>query len=300
MSGGPRDDGSGGSPDDTRGIRGPGVDHGGHEAGTEAAGPVDGRGDAEVDPPRSLPVLQEPASSRPLAGHPTPVTARALDRRTVLKLMAAAAAVPALGGCEPGLDGTRDGGTAGARSAGATNPRAAGTPWDPDLIAPTVPWDGILTEDELATLVVLCDVIIPSDEHSPSASSVGAHEFIDEYVSAPYPSMARDLVLVRGGLVWLDTESELRFGEGARFRALTDEQQHAICDDICSSEGVAPRFRAAARFFDRVRDLTATAFYTTPEGMEDIGYVGNRAIPGPWPAPPPEVLRHLGLEGVTW
>ena len=51
----------------------------------------------------------------------------------------------------------------------------------------------------------------------------------------------------------------------------------------------------AARFFAKVRDLTATAFYTTPEGMADIGYVGN--LPSTeWGLPPAEVLRHLGLE----
>lgn len=287
----------------------------GHGAG-RGEGPGESHGEGRLDgdtgaegglrtgprEPRSLPVLQDGGGPAGAAASGVGSTAgRALDRRTMIKLMAAAAAVPALGSCEPGTGDPGEEGLPGAvRSGGATNPRAAGTPWDPDLIAPTVPWNGLLTDDEMETLAVLCDVIIPADEHSPSASSVGAHEFVDEYVSAPYPSMARDLVLVRGGLVWLDTESERRFGEGSRFRTLTGEQRRAICDDICSTEGAEPRFRAAARFFDRVRDLTATAFYTTPEGMEDIGYVGNRPIPGPWPAPPPEVLRHLGLEGVSW
>ena len=51
----------------------------------------------------------------------------------------------------------------------------------------------------------------------------------------------------------------------------------------------------AARIFAKIRDLTATAFYTTPEGMQDVGYVGNIAA-ATWGPPPPEVLRHLGLE----
>ncbi|HUG00447.1 MAG TPA: gluconate 2-dehydrogenase subunit 3 family protein [Longimicrobiales bacterium] len=221
-----------------------------------------------------------------------------VDRRRVIKMMAAAAVAPALGGCEPSGEGDP-----GAASRAATpptpssNPLAAGTLWDPDLIAPTVPWEKTLTEDERATLAVLCDVIIPADDRSPSASSVGAHDFIDEYVSAPYEPMERDRVLVRGGLVWLDAEAARRFGGGARFRALDAARQHAICDDICSSDAAEPPFLQAARFFDKVRDLTATAFYTTPEGMDDIGYVGNVPLAGPWPAPPAEALRHLGLEG---
>ena len=189
---------------------------------------------------------------------------RPIARRTAVKLIAAAAAAPAaLSGCEPA-------GQDPARSVSAEgSPLAAGTSTDPDLIAPVVPWERSLTEDELATLAVLCDTIIPADERSPAASAIGAHDFIDEWVSAPYEGMQRDKVLVRGGLVWLDGESNRRFDR--RFRDLTDEQRVAICDDICYGPEAPPGFEAASRFFDRVRDLTATAFYTTPEGMEDLG-----------------------------
>jgi hypothetical protein len=57
----------------------------------------------------------------------------------------------------------------------------------------------------------------------------------------------------------------------------------------------APGFEAAARFFDKVRDLTSTAFWTTDDGMRDLQYVGNVPLPR-WDPPPPEVLRHIGLE----
>ena len=227
-----------------------------------------------------------------------------MDRRHALKIMALAAAAPALA---PGKAGAAevvpptpssagdaaagDGTTRGPQEAGS-GPR--GDAWDPDLLNPVVPWERSLTEDELATLVVLCDVIIPADDRSPAASAVGAPDFIDEWVSAPYDGNRRDKVLVRGGLVWLDNESARRFGPGPRFRDLTPEQHHAICDDICYGPDAAPEFQAASRFFDKVRDLTATAFYTTSEGMQDIQYVGNVPLPA-WGPPPPEVLRHLGL-----
>ena len=67
-----------------------------------------------------------------------------------------------------------------------------------------------------------------------------------------------------------------------------------ICDDICYGPDAAPEFQAASRFFDKVRDLTATAFYTTKVGMDDVGYVGNVPLPR-WDPPPPEALRHVGL-----
>jgi Gluconate 2-dehydrogenase subunit 3 len=213
-----------------------------------------------------------------------------MDRREALKVMAIAAAAPAaLVSCEPGT--VADPGTKPPRN----NPLARGTAADPDLIAPVVPWDPILTEDELETLAALCDVIIPADDVSPSASSLGAHRFIDEWVSAPYEGMRRDRVLVRGGLIWIDREAELRYGDGSRFRDLTPGQKAAICDDIRYGPEAAPEYEAASRFFDKVRDLTATAFYTTPEGMADIGYVGNVPLPR-WDPPPPQVLRYLGLE----
>ena len=229
------------------------------------------------------------------------------DRRTALKWMALAAAVPAVGSCTPdasggpGVGGTgaasgTAGGAGGAASLGNTvgNPRAARTLWDPDLIAPTRHWELTLTDDEREGLAALCDVIIPSDTVSPAASTVGAVDYIDEWVSAPYEGMRRDRVLVQGGLIWLDREASRRYGEGRRFRDLGLPQQTAICDDICWIRRAASEHRTAARFFAKVRDLTATAFYTTPEGMADIGYVGNTAL-ARWEAPPDEVLRHLGL-----
>lgn len=225
------------------------------------------------------------------------------DRRTALKWMAAAAALPALASCEPGTetgsDATGGGAEGGAPRTGQTgpgNPLARGDAWDPDLIDPEVRWEGTLTDDELATLAVLCDLIIPADERSPSASSVGAHEYIDEWVSAPYDGYRRDQVLVRGGLVWLDAESGRRFEGDRRFRALTADEQRAICDDICDLASARPEHRQAARFFAKVRDLTAGAFYTTDEGMADIGYVGNVPVHGDWPAAPPEAFRHLGMD----
>ena len=219
------------------------------------------------------------------------VGAMPMDRRHALKVMAIATATPGLLSCEssaPGADSA-------SVSAPVSNPNAKGTAADPDLIAPTVPWQRSLSADELAALAVLCDVIIPADERSPSASKVGAPDFIDEWVSAPYSRNEQDGVLIRGGLLWIDRVSAERFGQGLRFRDLTTEQQHAICDDICFVPDASAENELGARFFDRVRYLTSTAFWTTTEGMDDLEYVGNVPLTQ-WDAPPPEVLRHLGLE----
>lgn len=243
----------------------------------------------------SLPILGQERQGRAASGGPdapirpaAPEATPGMDRRHALKVMAVAAALPGLANCAPG-----DAGSTGSVPAPASNPLAAGTAWDPDLVAPSVPWARVLGDEELQAVAALCDVIIPADDRSPAASAVGAHDFIDEWVSAPYDGNERDLVLIRGGLAWLDRESGDRFG--ARFRDLDVAQQRQICDDICYLPEAAPELEFAARFFDRFRDLTSTAFWTTQQGMDDLGYVGNVPLTQ-WDPPPPEVLRHIGLE----
>ena len=228
-----------------------------------------------------------------------PAGGRSLTRREALRALGAAAtALPVLDAVSQGQQPAP---AAKQAPKGAQAPKAAqapaaaprGGPWDPDLIHPRPgSWPRLLSARELATLAVLCDTIIPADEHSPAASAVGAPAYINEVVSAPNDREQRDLVRVRGGLVWLEAESRKRFGKG--FAALSAAQRTEICDDICYLPKAKPEFQAAARFFDLVRDLTATAFYTTPEGMKDIGYIGNVALPR-FDPPPKEILEKLGL-----
>ena len=73
-----------------------------------------------------------------------------MDRRHALKIMAIAAASPALASCDPGEDPGADG--AASAPTPTSNPNAKGNAWDPDLINPTVPWERSLTEDELQAL----------------------------------------------------------------------------------------------------------------------------------------------------
>lgn len=204
-----------------------------------------------------------------------------MDRRDAVKALGLSAALPVLG-------------QSTAPQSQEPPPRRgpAGTPSDPDLVRPKVPWPKVLTPAELVTLSALCDLLIPADDKSPSASQVGVPDFINEWVSAPYDYQRNALVQLRGGLAWLGAESVRRFGRP--FAGLDGKQQTAIADDICYRPRARPEFQAAAQFFDFVRDLTATGFYTTREGMKDLQYIGNMALPK-YDGPPPEVLKHLGL-----
>src|SRR3954464_10581864 len=199
-----------------------------------------------------------------------------VDRREALKWIAAA--VEAF----PALDW---------KALGATE-NITRTLTDPDLLNPGVLWNRNLTAAELKTVTSLCDLIIPADDQSPSAGAVKVQDFIDEWVSAPYPIQQADQKLIRQGLAWLDDQSKKRFGKS--FADLSDTEKSAICDEICFVPKAKSKLKNAALFCARFRDLTATGFYTTKEGMKDLKYIGNIALPT-FNGPPPAVLKHLGL-----
>ena len=169
----------------------------------------------------------------------------------------------------------------------------AGYGVDPKLLKSYKPgdlWPLALNATQRRTAAVLCDVIIPAEGGTPGASALHVHDFVNEWISAPYPAHQRDRVLIVDGLSWMDEESARRFGKP--FHKIIMQQRHAICDDICYEPKAKPEFKTAAAFFRRYRDLTAGGFYTTPAGMKDLGYVGNVALPA-FNGPPTEVKVRL-------
>lgn len=211
-----------------------------------------------------------------------------MDRRDAIKWMMSAVATGAL------LDRNLLGASATEAAKAGSKP-GVGYGTDPDLLKTYKPgdvWPLTFNDAQRATAAALCDVIIPADAKGPSASSLRVHEFIDEWISAPYPGHDADKAAVIAGLDWMDKESQKRFQND--FVNLIARQKNAICDDICYLPNAKAEFRQAAQFFRRFRDLTAGGYYSTPEGMKDIGYVGNVAL-DKYEGPPPEVLKKLGL-----
>jgi hypothetical protein len=200
-----------------------------------------------------------------------------IARREAVKLIMAGAAAGPLLGCGP---------------ENVPAQKSARSMTDPDLINPVVPWDSVLTDAEMKTAAALCDVMLPEDDVSPAASTVGVPEFIDEWVSAPYPVQQRDRQTVRRGLAWLNTESDKRFGTA--FHAVDEKQKRAICDDIHFRPDAAPEFADAAAFFDRFRWLALCGFYTTEAGRNDVGYIGNIPL-DEFRGATAEQLKYLGL-----
>lgn len=153
-------------------------------------------------------------------------------------------------------------------------------------------WPLTFTPHQRRTAAALCAVIIPAEGDVPSAADLKVHDFIDEWISAPYPDQQGARQPILDGLAWLDAEGRRRFGKD--FAELDADQSAAICRDVCHAPDAKPEFAAAAAFFALFRDLTSGGFHSTPVGAKDLGYVGNIPL-AEFAGPPPEVLRHLGL-----
>ncbi len=153
-------------------------------------------------------------------------------------------------------------------------------------------WPLTLSADQRQVTAALADVVIPADEQSPAASAVGVPEFIDEWVSAPYPEQQADRTKVIQLLVYVESQAEDRYGKS--FAALSIEQQDSIVSPIAFSPKAIEKNRVMATHFSVFRNLVLGGFYSTPQGMADVGYIGNKPMPR-WEGPPHEVLVKLGL-----
>lgn len=143
------------------------------------------------------------------------------------------------------------------------------------------------TKEEMATIAVLADIIIPKDEVSGSATEAGVPEFI-EFIVKDIPEHQ---VPMRGGLRWLDMQCLKRYEKA--FKDCSKEQQIEMVDAIAYPEKAAPDMKQGVAFFNKMRDLTVTGFYTTEMGGKDLGYVGNR--PNQWNGVPDDVLKQYNL-----
>jgi hypothetical protein len=146
------------------------------------------------------------------------------------------------------------------------------------------------TKHEMATITVLADIIIPKDDVSGSASDAKVPEFI-EFIVKDIPEHKTPM---RGGLKWLDIYCFNKFQKS--FVEASEKEQISIVDEIAYPKKARPEMQAGVTFFNRMRDLTASGFYTTEIGVKDIGYVGN--TPNQWAGVPDDVLKQYGMQNV--
>ncbi|MDQ8145052.1 MAG: gluconate 2-dehydrogenase subunit 3 family protein [Gemmatimonadota bacterium] len=144
------------------------------------------------------------------------------------------------------------------------------------------------TPDEWRLVRMLVDYLIPRDARSGSATDAGVPEFMD-FMLGEYASMR---TWMRNGLGWMHAESRKRFGKS--FVSATDAQRREILDAIAFPKRAAADVKAGVEFFNNLRNLTASGFYSSRIGIADLGYTGNRPV-AEWKGTPPEVMRTLGL-----
>lgn len=217
-----------------------------------------------------------------------------LSRRETLQWMMTAAALPLARWSPPAMaagQGTPPPFKVVAWPGAVPAPRpASGYGRDPDLMAPKVPWPLTLDKAQRATVDLLGDLILPADDRSPAAGQLGVGAFIDEWISAPYPTQRKDRELVLGGLIWLDAQS--RALHGAPFAAIAPPAHAALLDALTVRAPAAAMAKPVA-FMDTLRQLFVLGFYSLPEGKADMGYIGDQPTPGDYPGPNQEALAHL-------
>ena len=147
------------------------------------------------------------------------------------------------------------------------------------------------TRNEWQTVRMLVDYIIPRDAKTGSATDAKVPEFMD-FLLADREASTSNQVATRGGLGWLDRESRDRFG--ARFVSATDPQRRQILDDIAWPAKARPEMSQGVAFFTRMRDFTASGFYSSAMGWKDLDFIAPASHPH-WDGCPPAALQKLGV-----
>lgn len=143
------------------------------------------------------------------------------------------------------------------------------------------------TDAEMSVLTILCNMIIPTDERSGNASDAKVPEFV-EFTMKDQPKMQ---VPMRGGLKWLDVKSMRLFNKS--FGEASEQQRLELVNLIAYPEKAKMENMPGVNFFNTLRNLTATGFFTSKIGMADLEYMGNQ--PNQWNGVPDDVLKQYDL-----
>jgi hypothetical protein len=144
---------------------------------------------------------------------------------------------------------------------------------------------------EWATVALLADYVIPRDERSGSATDAKVPEYMDFLLSEKDANVNTQIAF-HGGLAWIDNECRKRFQK--TFIAASDAQRRQVLDDIAYPQKAKPEMSHGVTFFNRFRDMTASGFFSSSIGWQDLQYKGNVFNPG-YDGCPPAALEKLGV-----
>jgi hypothetical protein len=128
------------------------------------------------------------------------------------------------------------------------------------------------------TVHVLCDLIIPADERSGSATQAGVPEFLDDWIAFRTEQEGnQDLrAEILGGIMWLDRESRHLFEKD--FADASAQQQKQILDRIAYPDRASKDDHHGASFFSQFRSLVVAGFFSSKVGVADLPFLGNVAV----------------------
>ena len=129
----------------------------------------------------------------------------------------------------------------------------------------------VLTAHQNATVTEISELIIPQTE-TAGARDARVNQFIDT-VLEDAPAAERESFI--RGLAWIDRRS--RASSGADFIETPPAAQEALLTVISSRENAAPDDRDGVEFFEAIKRLTITGYYTSEVGMrEELDDDGTR------------------------
>ena len=141
---------------------------------------------------------------------------------------------------------------------------------------------------ELITLDRLCNLTLPPNEFG----SIRDAEVVQliEFMAKDIPSYKEPL---KNGLIWIDEESNKRFDK--LFADLDEVSQKNIIDEIAyyDPNKSINDYPEPVQWFNLVRNLTMTGYFTSEVGIKELGYKGN--TPNVWDGIPQDILDQYGL-----
>ena len=209
-----------------------------------------------------------------------------MDRRNSIKsiILGSVAGGLAVHGCKPEAEVMAE----DAQILGGYSYKFGRTPKENERIM-ELEAEQFFNEHELGTITVLSDLILPSNDIFGSATEAGVPNFI-EFMAKDIPEMQ---TTVRGGLMWLDHQSNTQFR--TEFKSASEDRQKQLLDTIAYPDILVPEASRplGMQFFSLMRNLVLTGYYTSEIGIEDLGYKGN--TPNVWDGVPEDVLKQHGV-----
>lgn len=142
------------------------------------------------------------------------------------------------------------------------------------------------SDPEKEQIRVLANLILPPNDQG-TIEEAEVVPFI-EFMAKDFEDFQLD---IRGGLMWLNAQANQAFGQN--FISCGEANQKSILDRIAHDIPEQEEQPMEVNFFNLMRNLVLTGYFTSKVGIAELGYQGNS--PNVWDGVPQEVLDDMGL-----